>query len=194
MSDVSAAPAARPRLFPSLSGTDRKLAIWIAAIALVGVAVAGYLVYVHYAGIEPICAASGGCERVQSSSYAKLAGIPVAAIGLGGYSAILAATLLRSEAARLVASWLALVGFGFSLYLTYLELFEINAICQWCVASAVLMAALAGLTTVRAVGGDAEAGYPSSAAKASTRRATSSRTSRTEDRSSPLGSSSSQSR
>ena len=87
---------------------------------------------------------------MQSSSYAELAGVPVALLGLIGYAAILAAALLPGETAgsrRLIA----LVGFGFSLYLTYLELFGINAICQWCVASAVIMTVLAVLTGVRAV-------------------------------------------
>ena len=131
--------------------TDRlRLAALIAAG--LGLAIAAYLTYVHYAGIEPICAASGGCERVQSSSYAKLAGVPVALVGLIGYAAILTATLLPGEGPRLAASWFALVGFGFSLYLTYLELFEIDAICQWCVASAVIMGVLAVLTTIRAIG------------------------------------------
>jgi uncharacterized membrane protein len=88
---------------------------------------------------------------VQSSSYADVAGVPVALLGLIGYTAILVAVLLPGEGARLAASSMALVGFGFSLYLTYLELFEINAICQWCVGSAVIMTALAVLTGVRAV-------------------------------------------
>ncbi len=122
--------------------------------ALLGLGVSSYLTYVHYAGIEPICAASGGCEKVQSSSYADMAGVPVALLGLIGYAAILAAVVLPGEAARLAASSMALVGFGFSLYLTYLELFEINAICQWCVGSAVIMTALAALTGVRALRGE----------------------------------------
>jgi uncharacterized membrane protein len=126
----------------------------IVLLALLGLGISTYLTYIHYAGIQPICAASGGCERVQSSSYAELAGVPVALIGLVGYSAILVATLLPGEAARLGASWLSFVGFGFSLYLTYLELFEIHAICQWCVASAVLMAALAALALLRALRAD----------------------------------------
>jgi uncharacterized membrane protein len=126
----------------------------IVFLALLGLGISIYLTYVHHAGIQPICAASGGCERVQNSSYAELAGVPVALIGLVGYSAILLATLLPGEAARLGAAWLAVVGFGFSLYLTYLELFEIHAICQWCVASAVLMAALAALTLLRALRAD----------------------------------------
>ena len=122
----------------------------IVAASLIGVGISGYLTYVHYAGIEPICAASGGCEKVQSSRYAELAGVPVALLGLIGYLAILATALVRSDAARLAGSSLALAGLGFSLYLTYLELFEIDAICQWCVASAVAMAALAVLTVLRA--------------------------------------------
>ena len=127
-----------------------RLRPWVAAAALLGLAIAAYLTYVHYAGIEPICAASGGCERVQSSSYSKLVGVPVALLGLIGYAGILVVALLPGEAARLATAWLAAVGLGFSLYLTYLELFEIEAICQWCVASALIMAVLAVLTMVRA--------------------------------------------
>jgi uncharacterized membrane protein len=123
------------------------------AVALIGTAIAAYLTYVHYAGIEPICAASGGCEKVQSSEYAELAGIPVALLGLLGYIGILAATLAPGDGARLVASSLALGGFAFSIYLTYLELFEIDAICQWCVASAVAMTVLAVLTALRVARG-----------------------------------------
>jgi uncharacterized membrane protein len=113
------------------------------AVALLGVAVAGYLTYVHYAGLQPFCAGGGhGCERVQSSSYAELAGIPVAVLGLAGYLVIAGALLAPGESARLLAAGLAISGFGFSGYLTYLELFVIDAICQWCVASAVLMSLL----------------------------------------------------
>lgn len=132
-----------------MSGVSLRTAI--VAVSLVGAAISAYLVYVHYAGVEPICAASGGCEKVQSSKYAELAGIPVALLGLLGYFAILAATLVPGELARMAASSLAIVGLGFSIYLTYLELFEINAICLWCVASAIAMTALAVLTVIRAI-------------------------------------------
>jgi uncharacterized membrane protein len=126
-----------------------RLAIRILAVA--GLGVGGYLTYVHYAGLEPVCAASGGCEKVQSSTYAQLAGVPVALLGLLGYAAILATTFVRGETARLAGAGLALAGAGFSAYLTHLELFEIHAICQWCVASALLMAGLAVLTVSRAL-------------------------------------------
>ena len=61
-----------------------------AVVAAVGLAIAGYLTVVHYAGGEPVCAIAHGCATVQQSDYAELAGIPVALLGLGGYVAILA--------------------------------------------------------------------------------------------------------
>ena len=119
-----------------------------AALTLAGVAIAGYLTYIHYAGIDPACS-TGGCEKVQSSQYSELVGIPVALLGLIGYVSIGIALVVPGEAGRAAAAFLALIGFGYSAYLTYLELFEIDAICQWCVASAVVMTALAATTTVR---------------------------------------------
>lgn len=125
----------------------------IAVAALVGLGISGYLTYVHYADVAPICTGSGSCEKVQDSRYAELAGIPVALLGLAGYVAILATALLTGELARMAGTTLALAGFGFSLYLTYLELFVIDAICQWCVASAATTAVLLGLTLARALRG-----------------------------------------
>jgi uncharacterized membrane protein len=121
------------------------------ALALVGVGIAGYLTWIHYAGIKVVClAGGGGCEKVQSSSYAELAGVPVALLGLIGYVGILASLLvLREEPERLAVAFLSLVGFGFSMYLTWAELFRIHAICQWCVASAAIMTALAAISLVR---------------------------------------------
>ncbi|MEA2422791.1 MAG: hypothetical protein QOF55_1890 [Thermoleophilaceae bacterium] len=145
----------RPRLFGRLARGERRLVLAIAAIALVGVGIATYLVYVHYAGIQPFCVSGGGgCEKVQTSDYAKLAGIPVAVLGLAGYVAILASLLVRGDLGRLAGAAIALSGFGFSLYLTYREIFTIKAICQWCVGSAVLMTLLAILTVIRLLKAD----------------------------------------
>jgi uncharacterized membrane protein len=146
--------------------SDRRLLLAITGCCLAGVGVAGYLTYVHYAGLHPLCLSSGGCERVQSSQYAKLGDIPVPLIGIFGYLSILGSLLMRGEAGRGLTALLAMIGFGVSAYLTYLELFQIHAICQWCVASAVLMTALAVLSGVRLVRGPASqgmqrAGYPS---------------------------------
>jgi uncharacterized membrane protein len=127
----------------------RRLEAAIGLIALVGLGIAAYLTYVHYAGLHPLCLASGGCEKVQSSHWSKLAGVPVATIGLVGYAAILGLLFVPGEAGLAGTALVALVGFGFSAYLTFVELFRIHAICQWCVASAVLMTLLAVLSVVR---------------------------------------------
>jgi uncharacterized membrane protein len=127
----------------------RRLDVAIGVIALAGLGIAAYLTYIHYAGIQPLCLASGGCEKVQSSHWSKLAGLPVATIGLLGYATILALLFVPGETGLAGTALAALVGFGFSAYLTYVELFRIHAICQWCVASAVLMTLLAVLAVVR---------------------------------------------
>jgi uncharacterized membrane protein len=127
--------------------SGRRLSLAVVALAVVGAAIAGYLTWVHYAGIDPYCVGgSGGCQRVQSSRYAELAGVPVAVIGLAGYFAVLGSLALPDRSAT---AFLALVGAGFSAYLTYLELVVIDAICQWCVASAVVMTALAAAAVAR---------------------------------------------
>jgi uncharacterized membrane protein len=127
----------------------RRLDVAIGVIALVGLGIAAYLTYIHYAGVQPLCLASGGCEKVQASHWSKLGGIPVATLGLLGYASILALLFVRGESALAATALVALVGFGFSAYLTYVELFRIHAVCQWCVASALLMTALAALAVTR---------------------------------------------
>src|SRR3954470_14729018 len=119
-------------------------------LALVGTGIAGYLTWVHYGHLKIVClAGGGGCEKVQSSSYAELAGVPVAVLGLIGYVLILASLALPEDHGALAAPFLSLVGFGFSAYLTWAELFRIHAICQWCVASACVMTALTIVSVVR---------------------------------------------
>jgi uncharacterized membrane protein len=118
-------------------------------LALGGVGIAGYLTYVHYAGLHPVCGISHGCETVQTSSYAYLAGVPVAPLGLLTYLLILVTLRGRSENALLAGYVLTLIGFGFSLYLTYREVFTIHAICSWCVSSAIVFTLLFVLQTTR---------------------------------------------
>jgi uncharacterized membrane protein len=128
---------------------DRRLRTTGFVLVVLGILIAGYLVYVHYADINPICNIAHGCHKVQTSAYAKLAGVPVALLGLIGYVVILGALIVDGELGRMVAGLTALVGFGFSMYLTYRELFTIDAICQWCVGSAILMTGLAVVCTWR---------------------------------------------
>jgi uncharacterized membrane protein len=116
--------------------------IALGVLAVIGLAISAYLTWVHFEGIAPVCAGgSHGCETVQSSRYAELAGIPVPVLGLMGYALLFVSALLRSEIGAYLGLLVALVGTIFSAYLTYLELFVIHAICQWCVASALVMLA-----------------------------------------------------
>jgi uncharacterized membrane protein len=131
--------------------TDLLLHRTLVVLALVGIGIASYLTYVHYEGLSPICAVGHGCEKVQASRYAKVGGVPVPLIGLVGYVAILISLFVRGEVARLATAGMAIGGFAFSVYLTALELFEIHAICQWCVGSAIVMTAIAVLSTIRAL-------------------------------------------
>ena len=147
---TTTATATQPRTFAGRR-TDRRLAIAILILALIGVGVAGYLTYIHYEKIKILCLSSGGCETVQASSYAKLDGIPVAVLGLAGYVCILGSLAVRTELGRIIGFAVALIGFLFSMYLTYREIFTIKAICQWCVSSAILMTALMILTAIRVI-------------------------------------------
>jgi uncharacterized membrane protein len=128
---------------------DRRLRLIAIVLAVVGLGVAAYLTYVHYEGLEPVCGLGGDCEKVQTSEWADLAGIPVALLGLIGYPAILVSLFIDREEGRIAAAVLSLAGFGFSAYLTYRELFSIDAICPWCVSSAVILTLLAIVTTAR---------------------------------------------
>jgi uncharacterized membrane protein len=130
--------------------TERSLRRATAVLAVIGVAIAGYLTWVHYAGLKPFCVGGGGaCERVQSSKWSELAGVPVAVLGLGGYLLLLGSLLLPGETGRMATALLALVGAGFSAWLTFVELTKIDAICQWCAASAAIMVLLAIVSVIR---------------------------------------------
>jgi uncharacterized membrane protein len=126
------------------------LRIAATSVAAFGIGVAIYIAIADAGGGSPVCLAGGtGCQTVADSSYSHLLGINVAVFGIVGYVVLLIAALLRGDVARMTGFLAALAGFGFSVYLTYLELFVIDAVCQWCVASAVLMTILFGLNAVR---------------------------------------------
>jgi uncharacterized membrane protein len=130
--------------------SDRGLRLGAGLVALAGVGVAGYLTWAHYADSSVLCVAGGGCETVQESEYAEIAGIPMAVLGLGAYATILALVAWDSVGARLAAASLAFLGLLFSLYLLALQLFVIDAVCIWCMANDVVVApALAVLTALR---------------------------------------------
>ena len=121
----------------------------IAVLALFGWFVALYL-GLHALGFGgALKCGTGGCDTVQTSRWAMLLGVPVAFYGVAGYAAILTVALVGLQPAwlarrgpTLLLAALATGGVLFSAWLTYLELFVINAICRWCVTSALLMTAI----------------------------------------------------
>jgi uncharacterized membrane protein len=116
-----------------------------ALIALAGVFVALYLSLYKLGYIGSLVCAVGSCEVVQTSRWASLLGVPVAVWGVAFYVVVLGVTLVGlspalADSRRVSQLLVAMTGTGvlFSLWLTYLELFVIDAICMWCVISAVL--------------------------------------------------------
>ena len=130
--------------------SDLRLHKLAAGVAAAGVVVAGYLTWAHYGSGSVVCPVGGGCETVQESEYAEVAGVPVAVLGLVAYVVLLALIVWDAPVARLAAAMLALVGLLFSAYLLVVQAFVIEAFCIWCLANDVVIApALAVLTALR---------------------------------------------
>jgi uncharacterized membrane protein len=129
--------------------SERGLRVASALVATAGAAVAAYLLAVRSGGAELVCR-TGGCETVQSSEYAEVLGIPVAALGLAGFVAVGVLSLLPSPFAHAAAVSLALAALVFSAYLLVVQLAVIGEVCDWCLVNDVLVTALAALVVVRA--------------------------------------------
>jgi uncharacterized membrane protein len=135
--------------FPS----ERILRLAIAFIGVIGVGVATYILISDSTSGAPACLAGGtGCETVAKSSYSHILGINVAVFGIIGWFLVLGTVFFGNDPARLGGFLFTLGGFGFSIYLTYLEIWNIEAICQWCVTNAVLMTICFLLNTTRLLG------------------------------------------
>lgn len=119
----------------------------IPILCVIGLAVAGYLSYIEISLSPAPCGPVGNCNAVQASSYARLWGVlPIGALGVGGYIAILAAWWASRQKWGWLSSYAAIALFGmaffgtiFSVYLTYLEPFVIKAVCIWCITSSILI-------------------------------------------------------
>jgi uncharacterized membrane protein len=121
-------------------------------LAVLGALISAYLTWTHFAGLTPVCTGSGeGCETVQSSRYASVLGVPVALLGLIAYGGLIFSTVLWRETGTYLGFLISLVGTLFSAYLTYLEIFVIGALCQWCLASATIMVAALACATLAAL-------------------------------------------
>lgn len=130
-------------------GTLRSVAVFAATV---GVGVAAYIAIADSGSGSPVCiGGSESCQTVADSSYSHLLGVNIAVFGVVGYLLLLGAAMLPGDGARMGGFAVALAGFGYSVFLTYLELFVIDAVCQWCVFSAVLMTVLFAVNAIRMV-------------------------------------------
>lgn len=128
-------------------------------LVLLGLFVAGYLAYVETQAVAAACGPVGDCNTVQSSPYARLFGVlPVGVLGLAGYILIMVAWVFQQRGdgslkklASLGLFSMTFFGTLFSLYLTYLEPFVIQAVCMWCLTSAAIITLLLVLSAGPAV-------------------------------------------
>jgi uncharacterized membrane protein len=127
---------------------ERALRLASATIAALGAAITVYLLYVRQTGGALVCS-TGGCDTVQNSAYAEVLGAPLAALGLVGFLGLLVAAVARGDWARLSQVTLALTAFAFSVYLLFVQLAVIDAICEWCLAADVLTTAILALALLR---------------------------------------------
>lgn len=113
------------------------------AISVAGIAVSIYLTVLHYAGATPACVTSGpvNCEAVLSSPYSVVAGssVPTSALGIAWF--VVSALIWTRPPGRIQVVWSA-AGLVTVLFLVYIEIVRIGAICLWCTASHVLVVAL----------------------------------------------------
>ncbi|HEX2249031.1 MAG TPA: vitamin K epoxide reductase family protein [Gemmatimonadales bacterium] len=120
-----------------------------AVLSLLGLFISAYLYLYKIGRIGMLACGAGGCETVQQSAWSRFAGLEVSLIGLAGYAVLLVVSLAGVQPRLAARRWpttllsiLAGVGVLFTIYLTYLELFVIHAICRWCVGSAVIIVAI----------------------------------------------------
>lgn len=129
-----------------MSSTDKTKSKYfkpaILILSVIGFLLSVYLTYLHYTeGQTAFCSQDSGCDAVRQSAYSSILGIPVALLGAVGYALIFwfAFVSISRKVRWILLYTISLAGFVFSLYLTYLELFVIKAICPYCVVSAIVM-------------------------------------------------------
>lgn len=138
-----------------VSSVNQKISVGAAGIGLLD---SLYLAIIKLTNNQTMCLQNnGGCWTVNNSEYSSVYGIPVSIFGVLAYIVLIflvypmeirsISTMLRKQ----LAFGIALAGFIFSIYLTYLEIAVIKAVCPFCVISAVMMTVLFICTLLRLV-------------------------------------------
>ncbi|MGH7669037.1 MAG: vitamin K epoxide reductase family protein [Gemmatimonadaceae bacterium] len=125
----------------------------LAVLALCGVLLATYLALHDLGYIGTLACGTGSCELVQTSRWSRLLGIHVAVWGVAYYLVVFAVAIAAvgdrfadDRRASLALVGLTAWGVLFSIWLTYVELFRLHAICRWCVGSATIVVVLFALS------------------------------------------------
>jgi uncharacterized membrane protein len=146
----------KPLLFDLSGRPITKITSWaIPFISLIGLGVSLYLAYVEINQVAAVCGPIGHCNLVQSSEYARLIGVPIAVWGILNYITLAGLWAVQKYSSGSLAI-LSILGLAvltiwstlFSIYLTVLEIFVIQAVCMWCVSSAIISTALMLLVLV----------------------------------------------
>jgi uncharacterized membrane protein len=122
-----------------------------AAISLVGLGEATYLTMLHLTGETAVCGGSAGCFEVLGSSYARVAGLPLAGFGAVAYFIAFSCATFAAfgyTAARKFFAVTVMSMFLVSLWLLYVQAFLLHAFCQYCLFSAAMIFFLTGLAIV----------------------------------------------
>ena len=121
----------------------------ILLLGLAGMGISGYLTYLHYQEAAAICLPTMNCDAVLTSPYSQMWGVPLSVLGLLMYAGITFLGLLslwgKKEWGQPLAMGLyglALASLLFTIYLYYLEIFEIHAFCTWCIGSSIVVLAI----------------------------------------------------
>ncbi len=148
----------KPIIMTKLTPTNtNKLLLAIIIAAVIGLAASMYLSIVKLSDIPIYCTPGlGDCDAVNASRWAILFGLPLALYGVAMYLVILLVILLKDKVKyiaqyeKFILFGISCFGFFFSLYLLYLELFVIKAICQWCMVSAISITTIFIISLIRA--------------------------------------------
>ena len=125
------------------------------ALVIIGLAVSVYMTIYKYTGNDGMCLGSGDCSTVNASRFSEVNGIPVAVFGIVGYAAILIVLFYENKNeffrknGTLLVFGMSLTGFLFTLWLVYVELELLKAICPFCVTSQVAMTIIFIIAVVR---------------------------------------------
>ena len=140
---------------PAFFNYLRKNRFVIGILATLGIIDSLYLTWIKVSGTTASCAGIGDCQTVNISTYSEIFGIPVAALGLAMYALIGILVYMETRLPKLI-EWsqltvfgLSLAGMIFSVWLTYVEIEILEAICPYCVISAILITCIFMLSLIR---------------------------------------------